>query len=82
MQIRFIRRFALRRGHDRDGAEGRKHPMEAGLAQLALYLAGLSLSTGWLVIFDQRSGLAPIADRTTVERVKSANDREIVLIRG
>lgn len=56
--------------------------MEAGLAQLALYLAGLSLSTGWLVIFDQRSGLAPIADRTTVERVKSANDREIVLIRG
>ena len=62
--------------------EGQKDPLEAGLAQLDRYLAGLGLSTGWLVIFDQRLGLAPIAERTTVETLRSVGDREITLIRG
>ena len=35
-----------------------------GLAQLDAYLAGLGLTTGWLVIFDQREGLAPMSERT------------------
>ncbi|MEO0770661.1 MAG: AAA-like domain-containing protein [Cyanobacteria bacterium J06649_4] len=62
--------------------EGRKDPLAAGLAQLDRYLAGLGLSTGWLVIFDQRPGLEPIAERTTVEKVRSMGSRDIVLIRG
>ena len=62
--------------------EGRKDPLEAGLAQLDRYLAGLGLSTGWLVIFDQRLGLEPISERTTVEKVRSVGRRDIVLIRG
>lgn len=62
--------------------EGRRDPLKAGLKQLDRYLAGLGLNTGWLVIFDQRSGLAPIAERTTTEQVKTSGDRDIVLIRG
>ncbi|MEL7349842.1 MAG: ATP-binding protein [Cyanobacteria bacterium P01_A01_bin.116] len=62
--------------------EGRADPLKAGLAQLDRYLAGLGLETGWLVIFDQRPGLVPIAERTTSERVKTVGDRDVVLIRG
>ena len=40
---------------------GRPDPLQAGLAQLDRYLVGLGLKTGWLVIFDQRPGLLPIA---------------------
>lgn len=47
--------------------EGRPDPINAGLQQLDLYLAGLGLETGWLVIFDQRLGLPPISDRTFTE---------------
>lgn len=62
--------------------EGRTDPLKAGLAQLDRYLAGLSLNSGWLVIFDQRAGLAPIAERTTVETVRSPANRTVVIIRG
>jgi type II secretory pathway predicted ATPase ExeA len=62
--------------------EGRPDPLKAGLKQLDSYLAGLGLETGWLVIFDQRPGLVKIAERTTVEQVKTLGDRTIVLIRG
>jgi hypothetical protein len=41
-----------------------KDPLDAGLEQLDRYLSGLGLSRGWLMIFDQRSGLPPIAERT------------------
>lgn len=50
--------------------------------QIERYLSGLSLETGWLVIFDQRSGLPPISDRTTTEFVKTAAGRLINVIRG
>lgn len=62
--------------------EGRVDPLKAGLAQLDRYLAGLGLEAGWLVIFDQRSGLVPIGERTTTERVRTVGDRDIVVIRG
>ena len=62
--------------------EGRSDPLKAGLAQLDRYLAGLELGNGWLVIFDQRSGLVPIAQRTTTERVETESGRDVVLIRG
>ncbi|MGB3613414.1 MAG: AAA-like domain-containing protein [Elainellaceae cyanobacterium] len=54
---------------------GRPDPIKAGLAQLDRYLAGLGLDTGWLVIFDQRPGLSPISERTTMERVITPGDR-------
>jgi hypothetical protein len=61
---------------------GRPDPLLVGLKQLDQYLAGLGLNQGWLVIFDQRAGISPIADRTTVELAKTAGDRTIQVIRG
>ncbi|PZV18783.1 MAG: polyketide biosynthesis operon protein CyrO [Pseudanabaena sp.] len=57
-------------------------PLKEGLLQLDKYLSGLSLDTGWLVIFDRRSGLPPLSDRTTTENVISPAGREIIVIRG
>jgi hypothetical protein len=62
--------------------DGRSDPLKEGLPQLDKYLSGLSLDTGWLVIFDRRSGLPPISDRTTMENVISPAGREIIVIRG
>ncbi|MDY6936126.1 MAG: ATP-binding protein [Cyanobacteriota bacterium] len=61
---------------------GRPDPLKAGLEQLERYLAGLGLETGWLVIFDRRPDLPPIAQRTTTEMVTTAGNREVVVIRG
>ena len=63
-------------------ADKRPDPLKEGLPQLDKYLSGLSLDNGWLVIFDRRSGLPPICDRTTTENVISPSGREIIVIRG
>ena len=63
-------------------ADKRPDPLKEGLLQIDKYLSGLSLNTGWLVIFDRRSGLPPISDRTTTENVISPAGREIIVIRG
>ncbi len=62
--------------------EGRPDPLKAGLQQLDRYLAGLNLSQGWLVIFDRRSGLPPIADRTHTESAIATSGRRVTVIRG
>jgi hypothetical protein len=62
--------------------DGRPDPLVAGLKQLDRYLTGLSLDTGWLVIFDQRSGLPPICDRTTTEPAETETGKSITVIRG
>jgi len=62
--------------------EGRPDPIKVGLEQLERYLTGLGLDKGWLVIFDQRQGLPPIAERTTTELVMTPSDRTVVVIRG
>ncbi|MGD1865001.1 MAG: hypothetical protein ACFB0D_10635 [Phormidesmis sp.] len=62
--------------------DGRSDPLKAGLAQLDKYLTGVGLTTGWLVIFDQRSGQPPIAERTNTERAVSPKNREIMVIRA
>jgi hypothetical protein len=51
-----------------------------GLAQLDAYLAGLSLDTGWLVIFDQRSGIPPIAERTRTEPATTPAGRSVTVV--
>jgi hypothetical protein len=62
--------------------DGEPDPLTDGLAQLDDYLAGLSLPTGWLVIFDQRSGLPPIAQRTTSTTAGSPSGRTITVVRA
>jgi len=63
-------------------ADKRPDPLKDGLPQIDKYLSGLSLDTGWLVIFDRRKGLPPLSDRTTTETVISPAGREIIVIRG
>ena len=62
--------------------DAEKDPVDKGLVQLDRYLAGLGLDQGWLVIFDQRSGLPPIEDRTTTERRTTTSGRLVIVIRG
>ena len=62
--------------------DGRRDPQSAGLAQLDRYLAGLGLPSGWLVIFDRRDNLPPIADRTRTESAVTATGRSVTIIRG
>lgn len=62
--------------------DGYKDPLAQGLQQLDRYLSGLGLETGWLVIFDQRSGLPPLEERTSAEIVTTPAGRAITLIRG
>ncbi len=62
--------------------DGKPDPLAEGLAQLDEYLSGLGLDTGWLVIFDQRSGLPEISERTKAETATSPAGRTITVIRG
>lgn len=62
--------------------DGEKDPSTRGLEQLDRYLDGLGLESGWLVIFDQRSGLPDIAERTTTEDAITPSGRTVAVIRG
>lgn len=62
--------------------DGKKDPETEGLKQLDRYLDGLGLETGWLVIFDQRSDLPPIEERTTSASATTPAGRDVVIIRG
>ena len=62
--------------------DGESDPLTDGLLQIDRYLSGLELSTGWLVIFNRRSGLPPISDRTTATSATSPAGRDITVIRG
>ena len=57
-------------------------PKAEGLLQLDGYLAGLGVETGWLVIFDRRSGIAPIAERTGFESARTPAGRAVTVIRA
>jgi hypothetical protein len=43
----------------------RADPMEEGLAQFDGDLKGLGVDTGWLVLFDSRTGQPPLPQRTS-----------------
>ena len=62
--------------------DGESDPLKEGLEQLDHYLDGLGLATGWLVIFDQRSGLPEISERTTTETATTPSGRNVTVIRG
>jgi hypothetical protein len=57
-------------------------PLYEGLKQLDSYLAGLGLETGWLVIFDQRSGLPDIGERLTTEPATTPAGRGVIVVRA
>jgi len=59
-----------------------KDPLDAGLEQLDNYFGGLSLESGWLVIFDRRSGLPKISERTKTEPATTPAGRAIIVIRA
>jgi hypothetical protein len=61
---------------------GRPDPLPDGLAQLDTYLNGLGLDTGWLIIFDRRPDLPPVAERTSSETARSPAGRHITVVRG
>jgi hypothetical protein len=60
---------------------GRPDPEGEGLAQLDRYLTGLGLDTDWLVIFDRRQGLPPIAARTRA-RATTPGGRAVLVVEG
>lgn len=62
--------------------DGRRDPLSEGLEQLDEYLGGLGLNAGWLIIFDQRSDLPPIAERTAREDHKTPSGRGAIVIRA
>jgi hypothetical protein len=57
-------------------------PLTKGLVQLDGYLARLGLETGWLVIFDQRSGQPSIEERTMTTLERTAKGRVVTVIRA
>jgi hypothetical protein len=62
--------------------DGEPDPLTQGLGQLDGYLAGLGLNSGWLVIFDRRSGQPPIRERTASENQQSPQERQIIVVRA
>lgn len=62
--------------------DGEPDPLTEGLEQLDGYLAGLGLDTGWLVIFDRRSGQPPIRERTSSTEQTSPQGRRITVVRA
>jgi hypothetical protein len=61
---------------------GRPDPLAEGLTQLDGYLAGLGLGSGWLVIFDRRPGLPPVAERLLTSTATTSGGRRVTLIRA
>ena len=57
----------------------RPDPLEQGLEQLGGYLERLGLEQGTLMIFDSRSGAAPLPERVAEERRERGGRRIDVL---
>lgn len=62
--------------------DGDADPATRGLVQLDSYLDGLGLPTGWLVIFDQRSGLPAISQRTTTAAATTPSGKAVTVVRA
>lgn len=57
-------------------------PLSEGLKQIEGYLQGLSLGSGWLVIFDRRSDQPRIRERTYSEPARTVSGKFITVIRA
>ena len=58
---------------------GGRDPLAEGLEQLDGYLAGLGTQYGWLVLFDRRPNLPPIADRLHSVVQRTGAGRSVVV---
>lgn len=65
-------------GSSRCGGTGSKDA--EGLEQRDGYLAGLRLTTRWLVVFDRRSGLPPIEERTEESAARTPSGRDVIVV--
>jgi hypothetical protein len=70
-------RFAIELKVWRDGKDD---PLPEGLDQLSRYLERLELSSGTLVIFDQRSDAPPLAERIERDKIEHQG-RQITILR-
>ncbi|QSQ20810.1 ATP-binding protein [Pyxidicoccus parkwayensis] len=57
-------------------------PLTEGLTQLDGYLHGLGEKSGWLVLFDRRSGQPPISERTRAEEAQTPSGLPVTVIRA
>jgi hypothetical protein len=62
--------------------KGRVDPLKEGLEQLDKYLSGLGLESGWLIIFDQRKGRKPVAERTRAKAATTPSGRQVTVLRA
>jgi hypothetical protein len=62
--------------------DGEPDPLAEGLEQIEGYLKGLTLDSGWLVIFDRRSNQPRIRERTNTESARTESGRSITVIRA
>ena len=62
--------------------DGTADPLRDSIAQIDGYLHGLGQATGWLVIFDQRSGQPPIAERTSAAGATTPSGRDVTVIQA
>jgi len=62
--------------------DGERDPLAEGLKQLDEYLSGLGQESGWLIIFDRRSGQPPISERTASATATTPRGRAVAVIRA
>ena len=62
--------------------DGKPDPLARGLEQLERYLDGLGLNHGTLVIFDRRTGAAPIAERSGISETETKKGYSVTVVRG
>ena len=63
-------------------AQIRQIAAKAGADLVDGYLQGLGQNTGWLVIFDRRTGIPPIRERTTTESAATPSGKRVAVIRA
>jgi len=66
----------------KSGGTGPPTPSHGDLEQIDGYLQGLGRDTGWLVIFDRRSGRPPVAERTAAETAETPSGKVVAVVRA
>ncbi|GDX81923.1 hypothetical protein LBMAG42_37340 [Deltaproteobacteria bacterium] len=62
--------------------DGRRDPLAEGITQIDAYLSRIGVATGWLVVFDRRTGQPPIEERTTAEAITTPAGHAVTVVRG
>ncbi len=62
--------------------DGRKDPEPEGLAQLDAYLEAIAQESGWLLVFDRRTGVSPVEDRLSSHEGLTPSGKKVVVVRA